>query len=280
MTNKIASNCSLVVVLLLAAVGVPVSFGDPLLQSGAIVLFHESSQHLCPTVDFQDCSGTAAVPGTNVSMSYLTKAVPGYGVMHLFTSASVVAGTLTPGPTPFSAQVSAFAGFEDSFTFSSLGQDGQLGSVQLGFTLTGSTTTSPGNPVVPESFDVFSFDTGVDYSFTVGPGPGFGISPTIPIVFGQPTELNINLDVDSDITNFTVGSFSKNDYSSTAVLSTIKVFDSSGDPVNDFMITSASGTSYSASGVIPEPATWTMLGVAMIAAVLYLRTSQRRRAFR
>jgi hypothetical protein len=66
------------------------------------------------------------------------------------------------------------------------------------------------------------------------------------------------------------------DFSHTAVLTGIDLFDSSGAPISSFDITSASGTFYGPNGVVPEPGSM-LLGLAGMAVLaMGLRSRQAR----
>jgi hypothetical protein len=55
-------------------------------------------------------------------------------------------------------------------------------------------------------------------------------------------------------------------FGSTAVLSGIQVFDSNHQPVSNFNVTAASGTSYPIA--VPEPAAFVMFTLGAIAVIL------------
>ena len=112
--------------------------------------------------------------------------------------------------------------------------------------------------------------------FTAGIGSLSGqaafASALLPVTLGQAVSLQVGLMA----TAYYAGS---SDFSSTATLSAIALFDSNQNLLNTFSITSASGTHYDASGVLsasPEPATFELLAGIAAAALIWKRKSARR----
>jgi len=122
---------------------------------------------------------------------------------------------------------------------------------------TGSGITMPGFTVAPDSVS----GSGVAYSFLT------------PITAGTAFDLTVG---------FYAASYphtlADNDWFSTAMLSSIQLFDGSGNPVA-FSITSASGTLYDANGAhpavsgVPEPVSWSMMlgGFGLVGASMRTR---------
>ncbi len=63
------------------------------------------------------------------------------------------------------------------------------------------------------------------------------------------------------------------DFFNTAVMTRISVTDAAGNPVDDFTIASASGTRYTADGVVAEPSSLTLVALGFIAAARKLRAT-------
>ena len=86
-------------------------------------------------------------------------------------------------------------------------------------------------------------------------------SQPIPFVSGVPVNIEValsaNLYFDCDTLDpaecVIWSGRGMTDYSHTAILTGIELFDSTGAPINTFKISSASGTAYGPDGVVPEP---------------------------
>jgi hypothetical protein len=107
---------------------------------------------------------------------------------------------------------------------------------------------------------------GLDFANAINYSVNNGVSTIqLPFTFGSPFEAQIYFYSLAQIltaSGWTTGASATADFSNTAILSGISVRDSLGNPV-DFSITSASGTSYTSSGVVPEPATLTLMTVGL-----------------
>lgn len=98
----------------------------------------------------------------------------------------------------------------------------------------------------------------------------------MPIVFGTPMEASFALwagTLPSSSYGLAYPSNGSASFYSTAQLTGIEVFDSSGHAVPAFTVVSGSGTVYSATGVVPEPAPVAL----MVAGLLVLGLQARRR---
>lgn len=102
------------------------------------------------------------------------------------------------------------------------------------------------------TLDGISFQPGVAFNFALG----FGEAARI--YAGSASDENTQVNAD---------------FLSTMLLTGISVLDSNGNVISGFSIQSDSGTQYGANGVVPEPASATMLalGILVIGAVRQLR---------
>jgi hypothetical protein len=107
---------------------------------------------------------------------------------------------------------------------------------------------------------------GLDFANAINYSVNNGVA-TIPLgfTFGNPFEAQIYFYSLAQIltaSGWTTGASATADFSNSAILNGISVRDSLGNPV-DFSITSASGTSYTSSGVVPEPGSLALLTVGL-----------------
>ena len=170
-----------------------------------------------------------------------TQANGGLGkVVYTFT----IGGALTtPVPTPpfASTNIANLVVQQGSFF---------QGNIFTARTVSTETGTILGNPSYP----------GFTTSLGSVQGDGQFSSASIPFVWGESANLTVGLAaVGFPATGATVDAFLK------AVLSGIKVFDASGNLLNDFKITAASGAVYQASGVssVPIPAAIWLFGLGL-----------------
>ncbi len=163
-----------------------------------------------------------------------------------------------------------FGRFTDTFTFGSPSvPDGASGYVRFGATVAGSLfSDQPGTADVEVNYQQ---DAGPIYrmmraqvdprlggSFMTPTAAGFTLTPTsvsgsdvfntvvLPIVFGAPFDFTLGLLASSVPVN---GGPIPADFTMGAQLTRIEAFDSGGQPVLNFAITSGSGTGYDAGGV-------------------------------
>lgn len=88
------------------------------------------------------------------------------------------------------------------------------------------------------------------------------VSDTIQIQYGIAFNVDFVLGAIAYPTGVLSGSA---DYSHTARLTGIQVFDSNMNPVSNPSFSSASGQEYTVSGAVPEPGTWLLLGSGLAA---------------
>jgi hypothetical protein len=188
-------------------------------------------------------------------------------------------------------QSGGFSIFNDQLTFNSPAQaSGSLGKVVYTFTIGGALTTPVPNPpfvstnianlvVQQDSFfqpNIFTAKTDTSSTILGNPSyPGFTTAlgsvqgsaqfstALIPFVWGESADLTVGLaGVSFPATGSTL------DVLLNAVISGIKVYDASGNLLNDFKINAASGSVYSANGVLtastPIPASIWLFGFGLI----------------
>lgn len=226
-----------------------------------------------------------------------SSAAADYGVLH-----ASAAGTYTGSGGSGTAYGTASGAslFADSLTYHSpFATDGTAGFVEYTFLIHG-TILSPagtrsddfaqlniGHNSATLNYLLFQGHTGPTVAGVVNGGPppaGFtaGIGSLtgqaafttfqLPVTLGQAVDLQVGLMA----TAYFAGS---SDFSSTATLSAIALFDSNRNFLNTFSITSASGTQYNANGVLsasPEPATFELVAGIAVAGLIRKRKSARR----
>jgi hypothetical protein len=263
---------------------------SPLLLSYTYVRYYsvpsDPSTYAC-SLDNASCTGSTTAPGTNWTVNYSTAAATDYGVLRanssLYLTGDDSMGPLDGGdvPLPHFVSVGARAGYQDSYTVS--GGTGS-GTLDLQFTVDGTSSATPGAAagplfqLVPVLAGVPQWDSALGYSV------GADNTATVPLAFtfGQPVEYVVwfyALSQVYDVNAWTTGTRASADYFDTAVLTGIRAFDSSGEPISSFSIASASGTHYGASGVepAPEPGSLVLFGMGLTAVVRRARRPLGRR---
>jgi hypothetical protein len=221
------------------------------------------------------------VPGSLDDGSFEAQGVADYGVL----KATIITDQDGTASHP-SVDVFSSALWQDALTFTTASSSG---TAILTFTLdgTGSATYSPGFGIVSgvHSQEIMRFYAGLvpggsipftDYDSTEGV---FSLdtkyTATIPFVSGVPASIeatvgtNIVFSCDTGFLGEDFNCMSWHgsgilNFGDTAILSGIELLDSSGTPISSFSIQSASGTTYTADGVIPEPSTFLLLAVGLL----------------
>lgn len=200
----------------------------------------------------------------------------GYNLLKASTSA-----TLTNTVSPVTAVSTALAAFRDTMTINYAPFTGQLGLMQVNYSLdlTSSHSGSFNSTTLVEGYvctdcgnndpsmvdqqvwwqssasgiftfpNFFKFTYGTPFSFQLHLQPATG---TFDIVGGQVVRR----------TTTQTGSGSV-DASDTLSVSTVAVFDSLGNPVTGYSASTGSGTTYGFDGAVPEPSTWLLIGAAL-----------------
>jgi hypothetical protein len=201
-----------------------------------------------------------------LSGSYGASSSATYGSLGAMISVDVSGSDSFPLITEYA---SAF--FFDTFTFNT-GTTASSGTAYLEITVDGSGSVTGSNAgVYGNSYaTVLAGEAGTNLNFqalasvTNTSGQATVLSQPIPFTSGVPVDIEValaaNLYFGCDVTDpfdpAECDNWSANgvtDYSHTALLTGIELFDTTGAPINTFTISSASGTSYGSDGVNPEP---------------------------
>ena len=204
----------------------------------------------------------ASVAGTVGPLSGSAKAQSDYGILHAYAHAA------SPAPM-FLAHAESHASFTDMLTIS--GGTG-TGTFIADWTTDGSETaegsaiphadlywTHNPNGVIERLQPGTHTQLGQDYyatTFTYG----------VPFAFSATLEAFVEFYLGGAGSGTT-------DFSSTAVLSQVRIYDPSGQPVQGVTVTGASGHVYPSP--VPEPATFATLGVGLAAIMRRSRTRKR-----
>jgi hypothetical protein len=137
-------------------------------------------------------------------------------------------------------------------------------------------TSSEGGAFAGALFQYVPIDNGV---YEWGAARGFGAWPgestvvSIDIPFDQPQEFVLYMYATAQVWDWSPGSAATSDFSHTAVLQSVRVYDSAGVELQEFKLSAASGTDYVNLSPVPEPATFTamMAGLAGLCLVLHGR---------
>ncbi|HLH05174.1 MAG TPA: hypothetical protein VKX25_20565 [Bryobacteraceae bacterium] len=205
------------------------------------------------------CVGTQALPNTSLVASYDTYAsAPAYGVYKAYGSMSLSPGPASTGRVFQTVAAGGVAVSDDTLTFSGR-PTGTPGTFTVGFTISGSSSTTTGNAA---GYGLWVYVVNTNQTYTISDNEGIATNPVIPMQFGVPIHIQTNFSAQATIVTLAVGSSALADYSDTAVLSSIAVYDQNGNrvPVD---IVSKSGTVYTSDGVVPEPGEFLLLFCAL-----------------
>jgi hypothetical protein len=264
-----------------------VASATPLLLTYNYVRYYnlpaDHSTYACEHPNGPACIGSSVAPGTNWTVNYASDSSAQFGILRaqaqFFLTGDNSLGALNGGAVPFPnlLSVGARAGFRDSLTVQ--GGTGQ-GTMSFQFSVTGTSSASGGAtarpvvqyvPIVAGSED---FNNAILYNVVNG-------IATVPLTFtfGQPTEYEIFFYALTQIFSnqgWASGSAANADYFHTATLTGIDVRDAGGSAVNGFSIISGSGTQYGVNGVVPEPSTYSLVGLGTLAlAAIRVRGKKR-----
>lgn len=260
-----------------AVVSLPAS-AAPMLESLNYVRFygatHPNVSYACENFNGVACQGSVAVPGTNWTAHYDSHGSGAYGILKNYAQVSIT-GDASGGAFPSFLSVGSRSGFRDEYTFA--GGQG-AGTAFFTFSVDGNASASNG-AYGGHLFQVTPGKNGVlDWSAQQAYVASDGKSViAVPFEFGTPIDMLISFYALAQVFSWEEGASAIADFSHTAVLSEIVVRDSAGRLVDDFGITSASGTSYDANGVVPEPGSAALLLTALGTAA-WLRRKHKRNA--
>jgi hypothetical protein len=161
-------------------------------------------------------------------------------------------------------QINGNAQFFDQVTISAPGLAGSIGYLLPSFAVTG-TTQGPANAFLGVFVDA-------NYQVQYFTGSSGAIFNPLPFTFGQPFSLEI--DFGAVVYYSTGGPLSAvSDFSHTAAMNGFGVFqDSSATiPVSSPTFSSAAGVTYSVNGIVPEPTSFSLMGIALLSLALICR---------
>lgn len=224
----------------------------------------QSSQGYPPALsEYHTEQGTTAAAYGPVSPSWdLNGAASGsatasYGSLTGF--AEVQRTAATTADTAWMIYTGAF--FRDALTIDGgLALHGASGTTTFTFSVSGSSAVSLTRPA-DNVYDgavywLSATSNAINYLDATGTAPGTWITVAIPLVFGEPFPLSVLFEVYAGLSG--EGS-AISDFTRTANLTGVVVFDNQGNRVREFSLTSESGTQYR----IPEPATLALLGLGL-----------------
>lgn len=248
-------------------------FGTALLSTDNYVRYYASTDprvsYACRNVNGVACNGQTIVPGTAWVLDYSSDTQSAFGILRGRASAYLT-GTNNGVTPPTFVSVGGRANYFDTTTIT--GGVGS-GTQTLRFHVTGTSSTSGSPNSARAQLQYIPFDS----QGNIGPEQNFAVdsfgNTYIPInfTFGVPFTYEISFYSLAQILQYSDGSFASSDYSHTVVLDQVKVADGKGNLVSNFGIVAESGTSYSANGVVPEPASWLLIAVGGAALAMYRR---------
>lgn len=211
------------------------------------------------------CAGSAAIPGSALTMNYDAHGTSTFGTLKGFSEAAIsgsgtVGGGVLASTNPF---------YVDGMTFSGEAP-GSHGSVIFLFHLSGSSTVSAYSGGTAGMRVGLSSLPPKTPPLLLPDANGNVTSQPISFIFGEMLETRVTFFLDANIFSLQSGAFSTWNYSDTVNLDGIEVFDASGHSVPNFGVVSESGTTYDPNGVAPEPGTLILIAVGLL-VVLSLR---------
>lgn len=230
------------------------------------------------------CSGSVTTPTSGATLSYLTTATAGYGVLKAGGTSSIANSSGTTNLTDYSSAYGQ-AYFADSWRIT--GGSG-TGTLELQFSLDGSYNFAQSHTGVTAAFSLVNLDNHSSSSgtptFTSG-GPGT-ISKTVILstsfTFGTPLDFLVSLTAGSNLYDLGNDIASSLDLSDTAQMTAIIVKDANGNVI-PFDLAASSGAplfSELAPGIptvaVPEPPSLALVGAGLI-ALLWLSAGSSRR---
>lgn len=225
------------------------------------------------------CQNSYGLPGSN--LSYQASAFADYGVLKVYGASSIArpdAPSGTSGPSYTSATGSA--NFRDQWTITGK-PDGTTGTLQLGFSITGSYDFHQIGAGVTTGFSLITFGASNHY---YAPSPAFNLSGSagnlaysgvfsVPFTYGTPLDFMVNLTGGSNLHNLQGGGYNGQssfmDLSHTARMNAIIAKDGNGNAVPFSLSTASGGTLFNELAPVPLPAGLPLL-LAGVAGLLSL----------
>jgi hypothetical protein len=271
------------------------TIGTYTLVQGCTIMSFDASTFACTTESSNVQSGFSAPSQTSFSGT-VSLATGANATLNgtAYADAGVLEGSVSEtvsGTYPVtSISAGAVASMEDTITISDPSLNDTAGSLVLGLSLdanANATQTYNANGIItgaglyiyagasvsglpPTSIDYFA--TSIDTSYS---------GPAVPFVFGQPFSIETWFDPSIVVAcqdTTACASWSGGVYvdaSDTAILDSLTVYNTSDNVVSpsDWSVTDASGLDYTAHGIVPEPSSYSILGLslALLAAVSWWR---------
>jgi hypothetical protein len=222
-------------------------------------------------------NGTASINnsfGSTAAQSQLTtnvSATSTYGILNAGSSS-----TLSISGAPKETVAYALGEFEDILTVNYAPLTGQQGQLFINYTLDGSITASAADSAYAMVYTAVGSSLEQQYTavYSTSTSGLFSVPKTFTFTYGTPFGLLFILNATTGTVTPVYGSgccgyyrtgvgtgTANVDFLDTLILSGLMVTDSSGNPVSGDTFTSASGTQYTANGVVgtPEPSSMLLL---------------------
>ena len=209
------------------------------------------------------CAGSTPLPGTSLTVNYDAHGTPAFGVLKSYAAISLSSGTATPGGHDW-ISLQGDSSFADVFTFA--GGGAGSGTVQFSFSLSGAISTVPTHAIGDESGNqgeafVYAYLPSSNTIYYIAEVNSTNpLSARIPVTFGQPIDIEFHLTSVARLYEFQqAGSSVLSDFSHTAILNGISVFDFNGNPM-PVVVTAQSGMQYGPNGVAVDSQNYTIPG--------------------
>jgi len=200
---------------------------------------------VCEIVNGDPCSGTTGVPGTLWNADYYSDSSAEFGILHAKAQVTLGGDGSSGGYNKF-LSVGGNANYRDTITVT--GASGQ-GTLTLRFRVTGTSSQTPGQSGRAQFQRVTFAQDGAWLATDYLPDASGFVNIPLDITFGEPLEYMIRFYALAQIWDYTAGAAASADFYNTAVLDQVQVYDAAGNQVPDFVISAASGSTYSSFGV-------------------------------
>jgi PKD repeat protein len=230
------------------------SYGDPAkidvcLHPTTIIWNSDNPLHLSVPVDWvtEPCSGSVRAPGTNWIVSYKSSARGHPGVLSATASIKLTGNGALGPPYPNFFSCGGQIGYGDTLRVNS---PGGSGTMILTFTITGSSSQTPGQSGRPQFQFMPSLpDLSPDWSHVTNYlVTNNRVDIPVQVTFGQPVGFWVFFYALAQVWTWQPGAAADATFWNTAELTSIAVNDSAGAPVSDFTIEADSGVRYDANG--------------------------------
>lgn len=198
-----------------------------------------------------DYTGTVTSDGVIYDLTGSSEAAP--GILRATSSFT------SDGTDSFYSQFNAAAGYNDILTITAAGLAGQQGFLLPVFAISGSASTNAALHFLLIWQDSVS-DASTQIQMESFTGNGTSTFNPIGFHYGQPLGFGQIIGADIFPSGTTSGSA---DFGDTVLLTGLQVFDADGNPVATVSFSAVSGAVYTQSGIVPEPATFALMGFAL-----------------